>query len=88
MMQHIQMSQDNWLWYLTKSTPAHPSVEYKQQIRQQKNVQLPSGAQYRPIGIIRHLTNYPMGIIGDLIAFSVNKELNCLISLYELPILS
>ena len=30
----------------------------------------------------------PIGIIRDLIAYSVNKGLNCLISLYELPIRS
>ena len=42
----------------------------------------------RPTGMIRRLTNYPIGIIMDLIAYSVNKGLNCLISLYELPIRS
>ena len=25
-MQHIQLLKQNWLWYLTKSTPVHPSV--------------------------------------------------------------
>ena len=42
----------------------------------------------RPIGIIRLLTNYPIEIIRDLIAYSVDKGLNCLISLYELLIRS
>ena len=46
------------------------------------------GLKYRPIGMIRLLTNYPMGMIRDLIDYSVNKGLNCLISLYELPIRS
>ena len=35
----------------------------------------------RPSGIIRRLTNYPIGIIRDSIAYSVNKGLNCLIFL-------
>ena len=35
----------------------------------------------RPIGIIRRLTNFPIGIIKDLTPYSVNKGLNCLISL-------
>ena len=43
----------------------------------------------RPVGIIRHLSSYPIGIIRiDLIAYSISKGLNCLISLYELPIRS
>ena len=35
----------------------------------------------RLIGIIKCLTNYPFGIITDLIAYSVDKGFNCLISL-------
>ena len=38
------------------------------------------------IGMIRHLTTYPIGIIGNLITFIGNKGFHCLISLYELHI--
>ena len=37
---------------------------------------------------MRLLTNYPIEMIRDLIAYSVNKGLNCLIFLNELAIRS
>ena len=50
-----------------------------------KGLKLDCSITIRPIGIIKHLTNYPIGMIRDLMAYSVNKGLNCVISLYELP---
>ena len=42
---------------------------------------------YRPGEIIKGLPNNFIGIMRDLIAYSVYKGLNCLIPLYELPII-